>query len=137
MVQQLEHEVRMLRELLASAEARLERFQNGMPKAPRVSVVEVLEETAAEEADRKLNHQSGCGHDIGELRKRFLEYLRSHGEPGQWLSRSDMCHATYAWSQFGKKVVDPLFDRMVAEGVIEHLPASSTHGRKVRLRQSL
>ena len=72
--------------------------------------------------------------DVTDLRMRFLYYLNTHGVPGQWLpgsSRSDMCQVTKAWARWGKHVVDPLLETMVADGIVE----IRTHGgsRQVRL----
>lgn len=100
------------------------------------SIAAALEEPTeadkfADDFKNTLNHRSGCGYDVDVLRKRILDYLIAHGGDGRWLSRSNMCHATDAWRQFGKRVIDPLLERMVAEGSIE--VRSTPEGRQVRL----
>jgi hypothetical protein len=89
--------------------------------------------TERQETDNTLNHQSGCGLNVDELRKRFLDYLNSHGVPGQWLGRTDMCRATDAWTRWGKHVVDKVLDDMVAECIVE--VKSFGHGKGVRLHE--
>lgn len=107
--------------------------------AAPVSVREVLEEVDAKDAERvahneefrPVNHRSGSAHNAYDLREKFLEYLQNHGALGQWHSRSDMCRATHAWTHWGKRVVDPLLDSLVAEGLVEI--QSTENGRRIRL----
>jgi hypothetical protein len=66
-----------------------------------------------------LNHISGCGHDTNVLKDRIFEYIANHGPVGAWHSFNDVCKGTFAWEQFGKRVVDPLILLLVGAGEIE------------------
>lgn len=91
------------------------------------------EETPRQAAMRHLNHLSGCGHPVTVLEERILEYLRNHGGVDDWHALFDVGTATFAWLQWGKKVVDPLLLLMVADGSIE---IDSWPGpRQLRLRR--
>jgi hypothetical protein len=91
-------------------------------------------ETPRQAAMRHLAHLSGCGHPVSVLEERILEYLRNHGGVGDWHTLYDVGTATFAWLQFGKKVVDPLLLLMVADGSIE---IDSWPGpRRLRLRNN-
>lgn len=85
--------------------------------------------------DNTLNHRSGSGLDVAELRKRFLDYLNTHGAPGEWLGRTDMCRATDAWVKWGKHVVDRVLDDMAAECIIEVCSMPYGQGRQIRLHE--
>lgn len=75
--------------------------------------------THLEEALRHLNHVSGCGWNTTVLRERILAYLDSHGGVDSWHDFGDVCKTTFAWTQFGKRVVDCLTALMVGAGEIE------------------
>src|SRR5882762_5201916 len=83
-----------------------------------------------------LNHRSGCGWDVTQLRKRFLTWLLNHDEPGKFLSTKEMCKDVSAWSQFSKRVVDPVLESMADVVELSDRDYAFNKGwpRKIRLK---
>jgi hypothetical protein len=70
-------------------------------------------------AIRKLDHISGSAWPAAELRERILKYCDTHGGVDDWHDFIDVCKTTFAWTQFGKRLVDCLIPLMVGAGEIE------------------
>jgi hypothetical protein len=79
----------------------------------------VAEKQAHDREFMPVNHQSGCALNSFDLREKFLDWLNNHGTPGHWVPRTAMCYGVDAWLRWGKRVVDPTIDSMVAEGLIQ------------------
>jgi len=91
-----------------------------MAAAVRATDDKKAEEKAAHDEEHKeLNHRSASAVNASDLRQAVLDYLKAHGSPGDWHPRTRMCIDIHAWIRWGKRVVDPTLNEMVAEGLIE------------------
>jgi hypothetical protein len=94
--------------------------------APKETLV--LEESIKEESikedprtdeEMKLDHRSGSSENSAKCRAEFLKWLGDHDVPGQWLETKKMCVDLDSWPRFSKRVVDPVLEQLVSEGLVE------------------
>jgi|SRR5580700_1431462 hypothetical protein len=96
------------------------------PRAPISTSPAPLSADDLKEQLRQANLVSGCGHDAGILRERFLHFLRNHEGPSAWISVFDMCsnegRGTKAWSEFGKGATKIVLATLTDVAEFENMP---------------